>query len=90
VNGTPKVFPRSDAKLLELTSNDDMIDAEFNAVCRAEDYHMLEVPIFAKGRHGGRSTTKMKSAIRMYVGAYRLWQARKDIVREIAVEQQAE
>jgi glycosyltransferase involved in cell wall biosynthesis len=90
VNGTPKVFPRSDAKLLELTSNDDMIDAEFNAVCRAEDYHMLEVPIFAKGRHGGRSTTKMKSAIRMYVGAYRLWQARKDIVRKIAVEQQAE
>jgi dolichol-phosphate mannosyltransferase len=87
VNGTPKIFPRSDDKLLGLTSNDDMIDAEFNAICRAEDYPMLEVPIFAKGRHGGRSTTKMKSALRMYIGAVQLWRARRDLVRKIAVDQ---
>lgn len=79
VNGTPKIFPRKDAKLLAMTQDDDMIDAEFNAICRAEDYLMLEVPIFAKGRHGGRSTTKMKSALNMYMGAIRLYRQRRGI-----------
>ena len=35
---------------------------------------MIEVPILATVRHGGRSTTGYRSALRMYVGAYRLWQ----------------
>ncbi len=74
VNGTPKVFPRQFDKLLALSQDDDLIDAEFNAVCRRENYPLLEVPIFAKGRHSGRSTTSYKSAYRMYLGAYRLWQ----------------
>jgi hypothetical protein len=73
VNGTPKVFPRSFDKLLCLTRNDDLIDAEFNAVCRREMYPMLEVPIFSTRRHGGQSTTRYGSALKMYVGAYRLW-----------------
>jgi len=34
---------------------------------------MLEVPIFSQRRHGGRSTTTMDSAVRMYWGAYQLW-----------------
>ncbi|HWP66753.1 MAG TPA: glycosyltransferase, partial [Candidatus Limnocylindria bacterium] len=45
VNGTPKVFPRSMEALLRLTRDDDVIDAEFAAVCRREGYPMLEVPI---------------------------------------------
>lgn len=73
VNGTPKVFPRSCEGLLNLTCDDDLIDAEFNAVCRREEYPMLEVPIFSFKRHGGRSTTSYKSAYRMYLGAYQLW-----------------
>lgn len=79
VNGTPKVFPRAFAKLLALTRNDDLIDAEFNAICRREGYPMIEVPIFSTRRHGGKSTTNLRSAVKMYWGAYRLWQAwRKD------------
>jgi glycosyltransferase involved in cell wall biosynthesis len=75
VNGTPKVFPRAFAKLLALTRDDDLIDAEFSLVCRREGYPMVEVPIFSHRRHGGKSTTNLRSAFRMYWGAYQLWRA---------------
>ena len=73
VNGTPKVFPRAFAKLLELTRDDDLIDLEFSVICRHESYPMLEVPIFSHRRHGGRSTTSLRSAVRLYWGAYTMW-----------------
>jgi glycosyltransferase involved in cell wall biosynthesis len=73
INGTPKIFPRQFEKLLHLTRDDDLIDAEFNAICRREEYPMIEVPIFSVRRHGGRSTTNYGSAFRMYWGAYDLW-----------------
>ncbi|HLH26557.1 MAG TPA: glycosyltransferase [Chloroflexota bacterium] len=73
INGTPKVFPRQFDKLLALTRDDDLIDAEFNVVCRREGYPMLEVPIFASRRHGGTATTNYRSAVKMYWGAYQLW-----------------
>jgi glycosyltransferase involved in cell wall biosynthesis len=73
VNGTPKVFSRANApRLLDLTRNDDMIDLEFNAICRRENYQMIEIPIFSSTRRSGRSTTSLKSAFRMYLGALRL------------------
>lgn len=74
VNGTPKVFPRSFNKLFELTSVGDLIDLEFNVICRREGHPMLEVPIFSARRHGSKSTTNLRSAMRMYWGAFRLWQ----------------
>lgn len=74
INGTPKVFPRQFSKLLHLKSDNDLIDLEFNVICRRENYPVLEVPIFSSRRHGGKSTTRYGSAFRMYVGAYRLWQ----------------
>jgi glycosyltransferase involved in cell wall biosynthesis len=73
INGTPKIFPRSFSALLELTCDDDLIDAEFNAVCRRERYPMIEVPIFSTRRHGGSSTTNYRSALNMYWGAFHLW-----------------
>jgi glycosyltransferase involved in cell wall biosynthesis len=73
INGTPKVFPRSYEKLVRLTREDDLIDAEFNVICRREGYPVVEVPIFSNRRHGGKSTTTVASAIRMYTGAYRMW-----------------
>ena len=73
VNGTPKVFPRVFEKLLDMQRPDDLLDLEFNMICRSEGYPMLEVPIFSSRRFGGRSTTTVWSAIRMYVGAFRMW-----------------
>ncbi|MBI4550164.1 MAG: glycosyltransferase [Candidatus Omnitrophica bacterium] len=73
VNGTPKVFPRSCGKLLELQREDDLIDLEFNVVCRREKYPLVEIPIFASRRFGGKSTTNLNSAYRMYAGAVQMW-----------------
>jgi glycosyltransferase involved in cell wall biosynthesis len=73
INGTPKLFPRSFAALLKLTRDDDLIDAEFNAICRRAPYPVLEMPVVSTKRHGGASTTNYKSAVRMYWGAYELW-----------------
>ncbi len=75
VNGTPKIFPRKFEKLLHLTRDDDLLDAEFNVICRREGYPMIEVPIFSTRRHGGRSTTNYRSALRLYWGAYQFWRA---------------
>jgi glycosyltransferase involved in cell wall biosynthesis len=72
VNGTPKVFPREFDELLRLRRDDDLIDAEFLAVCRARNYPVVEVPIAPTPRRGGTSTTGMKSAYRMYTGAFAL------------------
>jgi glycosyltransferase involved in cell wall biosynthesis len=74
INGTPKVFPRAFGELLSLTRDDDLIDLEFAWVCKRENYPILEVPLLATQRHGGRSTTNYGSALRMYVGAWRLKQ----------------
>jgi glycosyltransferase involved in cell wall biosynthesis len=73
INGTPKIFPRRFERLLDLRRDDDLIDVEFNVVCRREGYPVIEVPILATVRQGGKSTTGYRSAYRMYVGAYELW-----------------
>lgn len=74
INGTPKVFPRQLARLMTLTRDDDLIDLEFNIVCRQENYPVIELPIFSVSRRSGKSTTTLRSAARMYWGAYRLKQ----------------
>lgn len=73
VNGTPKIFPRRFTPLVNLSREDDLIDAEFIALCRIHDYPILEVPMLSFKRHSGKSTTNYSSAIKMYVGAYLLW-----------------
>jgi glycosyltransferase involved in cell wall biosynthesis len=72
INGTPKLFPRSFTPLMNLQENGDLIDLEFNALCRRLDYQVLEVPVFSKTRHSGRSTTNWRSAFRMYAGGFEL------------------
>lgn len=77
INGTPKIFPRQCDRLFHLTRDDDLIDAEFNIICRQEGYPVLEVPIFSTSRHSGRSTTNLKFALRLYWGALQIWQQKK-------------
>ena len=72
INGTPKIFPRKCDALLGLKSTGDLIDLEFNVLCKESGYSILEVPIFSAVRHGGRSTTNWKSAVRMYTGALKM------------------
>lgn len=77
MNGTPKIFPRTFVRLLALEREDDLIDAEFNVICREENYPMIEVPILSYRRHGGASTTNYGSAIKMYLGAYQMWREKR-------------
>ena len=72
-NGTPKLFHRKHVKLFELKSDDDLLDAEFMATIRRENYPIIAIPINESPRHGGRSTTDLLSAVRMYSGALTLW-----------------
>jgi glycosyltransferase involved in cell wall biosynthesis len=76
INGTPKVFPRKFGRLLEVRRDDDLFDAEFVWICRQEGYPIVEVPILASVRRGGKSTTGYRSALRMYRGA---WQLRRRV-----------
>lgn len=73
VNGTPKVFGREVYTAIDLQSDDDLIDLEFNIKCKRLGVPMLELPIDSRDRRGGRSTTDYRSALRMYRGAFRLW-----------------
>jgi len=79
VNGTPKVFPRSFSHLLNLTRDDDLIDLEFAIICAREKYPLIEIPIVSTTRHGGKSTTNMRSAIRMYIGALKMFHNAKNL-----------
>lgn len=72
VNGTPKLFHRRFAALLDLRQDGDLIDLEFCVLCQRHGYPLASLPIDAAPRHGGRSTTRWRSAIRLYRGALRL------------------
>jgi glycosyltransferase involved in cell wall biosynthesis len=71
INGTPKVFSRDFSELMSLSRDDDLIDAEFVWTCRRMDYRVLELPVLVNERHGGKSTTNYRSALKMYLGALR-------------------
>jgi glycosyltransferase involved in cell wall biosynthesis len=77
INGTPKIFPRTFVRLLALKREDDLIDAEFNLICREENYPVIEVPILSYRRHGGKSTTNYQSALKLYWGAYQMSRDRR-------------
>ncbi len=77
VNGTPKVFPRQFGELLELNEHGDLIDVEWLIAVAQNRRQLLEFPLLSTDRRGGRSTTRWKSALVMYVGALRLHRHRR-------------
>jgi glycosyltransferase involved in cell wall biosynthesis len=72
LNGTPKVFPRTFHRLLELNEDGDLLDLEWLVTCERAGYPLIEFPALSVKRHGGKSTTKLGSAKRMYLGAVAL------------------
>ncbi len=88
INGTPKVFPRVLLPQLGLTEPGDLIDLEFIVHCKRHGIRIVEVPIYAGHRHGGRSTTTLQSAVKMYAGAlFSYWRYRRS--EELEVEARA-
>jgi len=72
VNGTPKAFPRTFTKLLGLSEQGDLLDAEFALVCERESYPVVELPIDATLLSGCSERLDFGAAMRMYYGVVRL------------------
>ncbi len=69
VNGTPKVLLRGDFERLALESPGDLLDLEIMAKAHRLGIQVVEMPVEGFTRHGGRSSTNLRSAWRMYAGA---------------------
>ena len=77
INGTPKVMSRATVARLELSEIGDLLDLELVIAGARKGIPILNHPIEDTRRHGGRSTTSMKSAVRMYWGSIRYWMGSK-------------
>ena len=78
MNGTPKVFHRSLLPVLALSEDGDLLDLEFCVACHEHAIPVLEMPVFAIRRHGGRSTTNWRSAVVIYTRTLWLfWRRRR-------------
>lgn len=76
INGTPKLFHRRFEALLDLQRDDDLIDLEFCIACHRHGYSMIPLDVASGPRHGGRSTTGWRTAMRLYRGALQMrWQS---------------
>jgi len=73
VNGTPKLFARQLFEAARPREPGDLIDLELMAVVRRLGVPVVELTVSGFQRHGGKSTTNLRSAARMYAGALRLW-----------------
>lgn len=72
VNGTPKIFSRDLWERLDLQSLGDLLDMELLAKVRRMNIPVVDIPVRGFKRHGGKSTTKLGSAWRMYTQAFGL------------------
>jgi hypothetical protein len=73
VNGTPKVFGAEFYRGLRLTAAGDLLDLELMIAAARRGLPVLELPMAGFKRHGGKSSTTLRSAWKMYVGALGLW-----------------
>jgi glycosyltransferase involved in cell wall biosynthesis len=81
VNGTPKVFSRMLYDQIRLTQDGDLLDLELIAQATRLRAAIVDVPTFGFKRHGGKSSTTLRSAWRMYTGAMGLrFQRQKAVV----------
>lgn len=68
VNGTPKIFSRQLWEKLNLSSTGDLIDMELMAKIACLKIPVVEMTVRGFTRHGGTSSTNLKSAWKMYAG----------------------
>ncbi|MGK5086341.1 glycosyltransferase family 2 protein [Bdellovibrionota bacterium FG-2] len=73
VNGTPKIMRRAVFEMLSPLERGDLIDLELLANCAKLGINVIEAPVDSEKRFGGRSTTSVASAARMYLGSFKYW-----------------
>ena len=69
VNGTPKILSRESWERLHPDRVDDLVDLQLLAAARREGVRLVEMTREGFSRHGGKSSTNLGSAWRMYAGA---------------------
>ncbi len=72
VNGTPKILSRELYEKLALFSEHDLLDLELIVKARRLGVPIVELPVQGFKRHGGGSSTGLKSAWMMYAGVLKL------------------
>ncbi len=72
VNGTPKVFGADFFRGLSLSSTGDLFDLELMSQARRRGLEVRDLPVPGFKRHGGKSTTTLKTAWNLYYGALRM------------------
>lgn len=68
INATPKIIPSRVLQSIHLQSNGDLFDAELLYQLKIKKIPVIEIPIYKWRRNTGRSTTNLKSALRMLFG----------------------
>lgn len=71
-NGTPKLFSRQLWERLDLHAEDDLLDMELLTQAARLGVRVWEAPLPGFRRHGGKSSTTLQSAWKMYLGVWRL------------------
>jgi glycosyltransferase involved in cell wall biosynthesis len=72
VNGTPKLFSREFYQSTHFSATGDLLDMEIMAWASRCGLRIMEIPVEGFRRHGGKSSTTLKSAYKMYLGAVNL------------------
>jgi glycosyltransferase involved in cell wall biosynthesis len=73
VNGTPKVFSSELYRSARPSATGDLLDLELMVRAQRLRVPIEEISLRGFRRHGGRSSTTLKSAWGMYAGALRFW-----------------
>ena len=72
VNGTPKILSRETLTEIQPRRIDDLIDMELLALAARAKVPVVEMTTEGFERHGGKSSTNLKSAWNMYAGVLAL------------------
>jgi glycosyltransferase involved in cell wall biosynthesis len=78
VNGTPKLFPRSLFECLTLESEGDLLDLELLSLVARMGMQVVEHRVEGFSRHGGKSSTNLGTALRMFSGSRVLYRRLND------------
>ena|SRR3989338_9780760 len=73
INGNPNIFSRKLYDRLKLKFTDSMIDLELLEKAKKLNLPVVEVPVFDYSRHGGRSTSNLKTIFRLIKEVAKYW-----------------
>ena len=73
INGNPNIFSRKNYEKMRLRFTDSMIDLEILEKAKKLNIPIVEVPVFDYSRHGGSSTSNLKTIFRLMKEVMRYW-----------------